>query len=116
MLPGIKEILEFVIFDVYSNAPSGFNQCADLIASYLCHFYFPVCQTDDRGIHPLCSTTCNLLFNHEECSSLLINVISLITNYNISIVPDNDSCVVTHRSYAMSDQPVISEYCFQTQG
>ena len=116
VLPGIKEILDYVIIDVFSNASRDLNQCAHLIGSYLCHFYFPVCEMDGRAIHPLCSTACNLLFNDEECSRLLINAISLITNYNISVVPDNDSCVVTHRSYAMSDQPAISEYCFRTEG
>ena len=116
MLPDIKDILDYVIFDVYSNASSNLTQCKDLIGSYLCQFYFPVCQIDNTRIVSICSTTCNLLFNDEECSSLLINAISLIAKYNINTVPDNDSCVITHRSYAVSDQPVMSQFCIQTEG
>ena len=117
VIPYLKEILNYTIFEVYSNASSDLIQCANLIGNYLCHFYFPVCQMNDRGIHPICSTTCNLLFNNEECSSLLINAINLIATYNITTVPDNDSCVTTYRSYAMSDQPdSISNFCFTSEG
>ena len=113
-LPGIEEALNYTL-ETVSN--SNNDQCAELIGHYLCHYYYPVCDIDHNEILPVCSSSCNLLFNNEECSDLYTNALNLIAEHNVSLVPSNDSCTMTYRSFADSVQPDASEdSCLDIEG
>ena len=114
-VPGIKGVLNYGLFAGYSNASSNFNQCMELIGHYLCHYYFPICDMDHDAILPVCSSSCNLMFNNQECLTLFMNALNVIADQNITVLPSNDSCTLTYRSFG-SDQPEISHFCLDIEG
>ena len=116
MLPGITQALHDALMSINSSASmsnySAADQCVQLLGHYLCHYYFPLCRVTMIGqneIIPPCSSTCSLLINNEECSDLLMIALNVIEN--ITILPDNDSCIMTHRSFNVSDPPDVSPNC-----
>ena len=111
MLPGIKQTLHDAVLFVNSNISNNLEQYAQLIGNYLCHYYFPVCNMDGDKIRPVCSSSCNVLLNNEECSNLLKNALNLIAEQNITLLPDNDSCAMTYRSFPESNLPDVSQFC-----
>ena len=115
-LPGIQQVLDDVLMALHSNISGNLSQCAQLIGDYLCLYYFPICYRNNNEIIPVCSSTCNLLFNYEQCSSLLQTAVSLIAEQNITLIPDNDSCIMTYRSFTEPDQPGLSETCIHIEG
>ena len=108
MLPGLRQALPDT---VNSNVSSRFEQCTQLITHYLCHYYFPLCNSDGDQIRPVCSSSCNILLNNKECSNLLMDTLGLIAEQNITLLPEHDSCAMTYRSYPESDQPDVSRFC-----
>ena len=112
-VPGIREALDYSLFTDYSNVSS---QCVELIGHYLCHYYFPICDMDHDTILPVCSSSCNLIVNNEECLTLFMNAVNLIAEQNITTLPSNDSCTVTYRPFVESDQPEISDFCLDIEG
>ena len=115
-LPGIQQVLDDVLMALHSNISGNLSQCAQLIGDYLCLYYYPRCNKNNNEIIPVCSRTCNLLFNYEQCSNLLQTAVSLIVEQNITLIPNNDSCIVTYRSYVEPDQPGVSETCIPIEG
>ena len=77
MLHGIREALNSTYHHLvtYSNTSSIHDQCFQLMGNYLCYYYFPLCNT---AIFPTCRSSCNLILNNEECSSLLMYALSLL--------------------------------------
>ena len=115
-VPGIKEILNDGLFAGYSNASNDFYQCTELISHYLCHYYFPVCDMDHDEILPVCSFSCNLIFNNEDCHNLFTNALDLIVEQNITILPSNESCTATYHPFTGSDKPEVSDFCLDIEG
>ena len=115
MLHGIRGALNSTYnhFSTYSNTSSIQDRCFQLMEIYLCYFYFPLCKT---AIFPTCRSSCNLLFNNEECSGLLMYALSLLEDQNITLLPDNDSCAMTYYSFPGSDQYPVAESCVDIQG
>lgn len=111
MPPGLRQALLDAILPVSSNTSNSFVQCAQLVAHYLCHYYFPICNADGDKIRPVCSSSCNILLNNKECFNLLISALSLIAEQNVTLRPDYDSCAMTYHSYPESDQPDVSQFC-----
>ena len=111
MLPGIKQALHHAVLFLHSNMSDNLEQCGQLIGRYLCHYYFPVCNTDGDKIRPVCSSGCNILLNNEECSNMLTDALGLIAEQNITLLPKNDSCAMTYRYFSESDQPDVSQFC-----
>lgn len=119
MLPDILEVLDDALdlLSVHSNVSDNYDNCANLIGSYLCHYYFPACLVDKNEILPVCSGSCNLLLNDEECSDLFMVALSFIAENNITHLPDIDSCAMTYRSLPKSDQPnVCNSSCLNIEG
>ena len=112
----MQQVLDDILLALHSNISSNVSQCAQLIGDYLCLYYYPICNINDNKIIPVCGSTCNLLFNHEQCSSLFLTAISLITEQNITLLPDKDSCITTYCSFAETDQPNLSETCLHIEG
>ena len=114
-LPGIREALNHALEAPDSNTSSIHVQCMDVIGHYLCHYYYPVCDVDHNEILPVCSSSCNLLFNNEICSELFMDTLTLIAEQNIteSLLPSSDSCAST---YHIFDQPDVSDACLDIEG
>ena len=112
--PGIQQALDDVLLILQWNMSRNLSQCVQLVGDYLCLYYYPICSINDNSIIPVCRPTCNLLFNNEQCSSLLLTAISLIAEQNITLLPD-DSCIA-HRSFTVSDQPKVSKTCLHIEG
>ena len=118
-LPGIREALNHALGTTHdhslSNTSNSRDQCTDVIGHYLCHYYYPVCDLDHNEILPVCSSSCNLLFNNEICSELFMNTLALIAEQNIteSLLPSNDSCANTYHKF---DQPDESDACLVIEG
>ena len=88
------------------------NPCVDFLLNYLCHYYFPQCNLTTGEITPVCSSTCALLANNEDCADL-----GEIANEELEInnIPSpNDSCFQTFRSY--NTPPTVSEGCLSIEG
>lgn len=66
--------------------------CVELLRQYFCHYYFPFCNMNATSVVPVCTSSCNLLFNNEECMSLLMEAIALIKEQNITVTPSSNSC------------------------
>ena len=119
-LPDIRKALNyaFAIGVTYSNISSIHDQCSNVIGHYLCHYYYPVCDVDHNEILPVCSSSCNLLFNNEICSELFIDTLILMAEQNISesSLPSSDSCVKTYHTFNVSNQPDISDSCLDVEG
>ena len=118
MIPGINQALNDVILfiNLLINTSDSLDQCGQLIGDYLCHYYFPICNMKGDKIIPVCSSSCNVLLNNEECLDLFMNALTLITKKNITALPSNDSCTMTYRSFNELDQPDVSRFCRQNLG
>ena len=117
MLPDIQQALNDALLVVSSNTSYNLSPCVTLVENYLCYYYFPRCIMRNNKILPVCRDSCNLLFNNEECSSLLQNALSVVIDHNITLLPDNNSCAMTYRSFTDSDQPInVSEECLEIEG
>ena len=116
MIPGINQALSDAILFINLNISDSLEQCAQAIGDYLCHYYFPTCNMDGDKIIPVCSSSCNVLLNNEECLDLFTNALSIIGKKNITALPSSDSCTMTYYSFNESDQPDVSRFCRQVLG
>ena len=114
--PDIVEVLDDALLIIYSNASDNHDKCVQLIENYLCHYYFPECHMDNNDIFPVCSSSCNILLNNQVCSELLMDALSYIAEKNITLLPDSDSCAVTHCFYSEPNKPAINESCLGIEG
>lgn len=118
ILPGLRQTLHsaFLFVNSSTSTPNNLDQCVQLIEHYLCLYYFPLCRSEDGKILKVCSSTCNLLFNNENCSNLFMNALNYIGEQNITLLPDSDSCATTFRPFVESDQPSVSQKCASIEG
>ena len=121
MIPGLRKALNdsynFLPYLLNTSESSHQYQCTELIGIYLCNYYFPFCRMDRDGfeILPVCSCSCNLLYNNEECSNMFIYTLSYLGEQGISVLPDNNSCEMTYRPIG-ADHPGESNFCFSIEG
>ena len=114
IIPNLKSAL-IDSYTVLPHTSSNFDQCLEIIVIYLCNYYFPICRTDRIEIAPVCSSSCNLLFNNEECLNLFKDALSFIAGNNITVLPDNNSCAMTYRPFG-SNQLEEWGFCFNLEG
>ena len=67
-ISGLLEVLQR-ISDTFQSESD--NVCIELMEHYLCHYYFPSCNMTTGEITPVCSSSCGLLINNEDCSKLM---------------------------------------------
>ena len=116
-IPGLRKVLNdtYTFLPYHFNASSYLDDCSLLIGNYLCAYYFPLCREDRNQIYEACSSSCNILFNNEECSNLFKDTINFIAEQNITILPDTDSCATTYRPLGF-DQPDEASFCLSIEG
>ena len=85
------------------------NICIQLMENYLCHYYFPSCNMTTGEITPVCSSSCGLLINNEDCSKLMEITNMQLIQYNITSPFD---CLHTNQMLP----PTVSENCFSIEG
>ena len=90
---------------------SDSNQCVELMTIYLCYYYFPPCNQTTGEIIPVCSRSCALTLNNENCSALRRIITDILEQDNI--VSPGDSCLQTHRSFV--NPPQVSEDCLSIE-
>ena len=98
------------ISDAFHN--ENLNLCIELVEHYLCHYYFPLCNLTTGETTLVCSSSCALLVNNEDCSEL-----RTIANKELEqndIVPPDDVCVQTHSTHI--NPPTISGHCLSIEG
>ena len=116
LLPGIPQALNVTLMNISSSTPDHLNHCVELLERYLCHYYFPMCRVNRNEIEPVCSSSCNLLLNDDDCSDLLVTALHIIADHNITLSPDDDMCVMTYRPFNGSGKPSISSDCRSLEG
>ena len=117
MPPDIVEALDDALLAIHLNASdNNHNTCVQLIENYLCHYYFPICRMDDNAVIPVCSNSCNLLLNNQVCSKLLMDTLSYIAEKNITVLPDSDSCAVTHCYFSEPNNAAVNDSCLGIEG
>ena len=100
------------IDNIFQMPSNNLNPCLDLMERYLCHYYFPLCNLMTGEIIPVCSSSCSLLRNNEDCSDLLV-----IANEEVErdgVIPPFDTCIQTHRNFV--NTPSISQNCIAIEG
>ena len=108
-LSGLRTTL-LAINDIFQNDTD--NPCVPLMLQYLCHYYFPVCNQTTGEITPVCGSSCALLASTEDCPELREIANSELERNNV--VPPDDSCAQTYRSYV--NPPVVSDRCLSIEG
>ena len=102
-----------IIFDTLDTEPVSNSQCVESVQRCLCYYYFPSCNIETGEINPVCDDSCNLLFNNDDCLSLITLAYQELMLYDISDFPD-ESCSQTYRPYR---NPVsVSDDCEELQG
>jgi len=72
--------------------------CTDMVQEYLCFFYWPLCNLTNGQVLPVCSDSCDSLFNNEECSSVLTIATEILEErVRDSIDMPSESCDTTTR-------------------
>ena len=116
ILPDTSQALNDALMIINSSTNSHLDHCVQLLQSYLCHYYFPTCHVNRNEIYPVCSSSCNLLINHDDCSDLLVTALHIIAEQNITLLPDDDLCVMTYRSFNGSASLDVSSNCRSVEG
>ena len=105
---GLLETLQKII-DTLQNEPD--NICVELMENYLCHYYFPSCNMTTGEIIPVCSSSCGLLTNNEDCSELMKIINMQLKQDNVTSPFD---CLQTH--HMLINPPKVSENCLSIEG
>ena len=99
----------------FRNDDNRDNPCVDLMMNYLCHYYFPSCNVATGEITPVCSTSCSLLSNNENC--VVLRGIADMQLGGQAVDPPSHSCSVT---YLVDDDddplPTVTENCLAIEG
>ena len=98
------------IYNMFQNYDN--NSYVELMLMFLCHYYFPQCNQSTDEITPVCTRSCGLLANNLDCSELMAVANTVLEQHNV--VPPDDSCSQTHRSYVNS--PSMSGNCLSIEG
>jgi len=113
-VPGIKRVLNLLI---NPSDGSGFGQCVEPLQEYFCYYFFPPCDLETNQIIPVCSWSCNLLYNNEDCLDWLNIVRGIMQDelQNISplLLPDEDSCT---RNFLPISESSVSGDCKRIGG
>ena len=117
VIPGLRKALNdtYNFLHYHLNTSSHQYQCTELMGTYLCNYYFPFCRMDRNDIIPVCTSSCNLLHNNEECKNMLMYTLSYFAEQGITVLPDNNSCEMTHRLFG-PDRPSESNFCLGLEG
>ena len=95
----------------FQNEDNSDNPCTDLMLNYLCNYYFPSCNLMTDEVTPVCSTSCALLANNEDCVDLRENIVDVQLE---DIGPPSDSCSQT---YQVDDPPpTVTANCLAIEG
>ena len=100
------------ITERFNSEPHNLNPCVELMLNYLCHYYFPLCNQTTGEITPVCSRSCTLLTNNQNCSALREIANEELEQENV--LSPGDSCAQTYQSFV--NQPPVSENCLAIEG
>ena len=90
------------------------NPCGDLMLNFLCHYHFLLCNLMTSEITPVCSSSCALLLNNENCSVLRPIVEEELEKDSIVSPAADDSCLQTH--HFNDNPPTVSGNCLSIEG
>ena len=88
--------------EILINSSDSSDLCVETLQKYFCYYYFPLCNLTTNHIIPVCSWNCNLLYNNEDCLSLLnaarVEIQNELQGISLSLLPGEDSCTSTFLS------------------
>ena len=108
IFPGIRQALDELL-DGITITSENYDSCAQLVQRYFCDYYYPFCDVQTGVITPVCSSSCNLLFNNKDCSDILMEAISVMEDQGFPEVPSNNSCEETFLPLTGTPEPTVSE-------
>ena len=108
--PRLKRALDDLLIGTSSESEDH-ESCVQLIREYFCGFYYPLCDLETGIIFPVCSSSCNMIFNNEHCSNLLMDAIRTMEQQNITEVPSGESCEETFVPLTNTPEPAVSHEC-----
>ena len=98
----------------FQNNNNRDNPCMDLMMNYLCHYYFPSCNVTTGEVTPVCSSTCSLLSNNEDC--VVLRRIADMRIEEQAVDPPSDSCSVTYLVDDDDPPPTATDNCLAIEG
>ena len=107
-ISGVLETLQKISDTLQSESD---NACIELMENYLCHYYFPSCNMTTGEITPVCSSSCGLLTNNEDCSELMKIINMQLKQNNVTSPFD---CLQTY--HMLINSPTVSENCLSIEG
>ena len=107
VFPGIRRALINELLNDIADLSEN-HDCVQLVQRYFCDYYYPICDVENGIITPVCSSSCNLLFNNEDCSNLLTEAISMMEDQGFPEVPSDDSCEETLLTLTGPPEPTVS--------
>ena len=87
------------------------SECVESVQQYLCYYYFPLCDVTTGGINPVCDSSCESLFENDDCSGVLMLASQELRTHNIPT--PNELCTRTHQSFVNT---TISDECIEIEG
>ena len=106
--------LRRVLDTIQRSTESAINpECAEPIQQYLCYYFFPPCNLMTAEIIPVCNSSCELLFENDNCRELFTLASQEFRRSNIPI-PDV-TCTRTHRLFN-NRPPSMSHQCTEIEG
>ena len=90
--------------------------CAELIHNYFCYYYYPLCDIETGEIIPVCTESCNLLYNSDVCSDLLISALSMLRRGRYPVPDEDDVCERGFLPFPNTSDPSLVDYCENIEG
>ena len=108
--PHFEQTLDNLLIGTSSESEDH-DSCVQLIREYFCGFYYPLCDLETGIIIPVCSSSCNMIFNNEHCSNLLKDARRTIRQRNVNVLPSGESCEETFTPLTNTPEPAVSHEC-----
>ena len=111
-IDNLRRVLDRIISQTINAEFVDDPECAETVQRYLCHYYYPRCNIATGEIIPVCDSSCELLFENDNCNDLFM-LASQELRRNSLPIPD-ESCLTTHRSF--NNPPPVSNECTEIEG
>ena len=116
--PRIRMVLDGLLNNTPSTSEID-DLCVQLVRRYFCNYYWPVCDVATGSIYPVCTSSCNLLFNNEVCTDYLMRAIDMVMVEGIDVVPSPSSCTRTlllPEFLPDTPEPLLADTCISIEG
>lgn len=110
---GIKLALDNT-FDALNVGSADGSECMKSVQQYFCYYYFPLCKFTAGELIPVCDNSCNMLFNNNDCSNLLMHASRELMRHRRGIPLPDTSCSRTNRRF--NPHPSVSVNCTVIKG